>query len=296
MWDEDTEFLVVVNHDNEDISWVKRIALPVFVCEGNLLDFIVDYYDNLPKNVINIHDKEYRFYHTGSLVDFINDPSLRDKFKEFQNTGFWNFGTQCLASSKLITGNMKESGWWDACMLGYFGGVDNYYDYVQGRKSYCQFIVSSDRIHSLPKSFYVNMLDWIKKNKLEDAPVEYDPVTKIKKLQPNWENCFSSYNISKYLEYSWELIFSSWKSGDKLTKLPDGRECRAIYGTESKNVDVTHLLVSKFYNNETKKFSIPNNSNWNDLFGDPIFGYPKFLRIIIDGSITEISEKFTVSL
>src|SRR5665647_2673794 len=97
-WDSHTEFLVIVNFYDYDVSWAQRLNFPHVVyykerpdkepfsasnkakSETNLLKFITDFYDVLPQNVIIVHQYEFKGSHEGSLVDILNDPAFKEKY------------------------------------------------------------------------------------------------------------------------------------------------------------------------------------------------------------------------
>lgn len=308
-WDANTPFLVIVNYYDNDISWVDRLKFPHVVyykekeekepftaknkakSETNLLKFIVDFYDSLPQNVIIVRQYEKKFYHEGSLVDILNDPDFVTKYKESKSKGFWNFNNQKLGSIIPQRERMIKSGWWPKCMEPYFGFISGCGDFTLEKKGYAQFVVSRERIHSLPKDFYNNMYNWLVENTLDEEDVGYDPVTLIRKHTNNWEHPNSSHHTSRYMEWSWELIFASWKPSEDITVLlPDGRKIYAIYGSNNYYRDVTDLVISHCLDKTTNKIDIPPSLNFNETFGDPLYGSVKTLRIVIDGKLTEISE------
>lgn len=294
----DCKFIVIVNNDDPDINitWTEKIKLPKLIYTGrlstNLFNYIVDNYDNLPEYIINIQDREQRFYHQGSLVDFLNNPNLETKFNELNRGGYWNFGTQIFGEIKAHINNMKDSGWWSNCMQSYFGNIENHGDFILGKRSYWQFIISKEKILSYPVDFYKNIINWIETNTLEDSPPQYDPITNFKKLSANWQNKLSNYQTTKYVEYSLQLIFSN----NLYIRLSNGKMCRAVYGAKNQFKDVTEVLISKFYNKDRKKFIFNKHIYWNDCFGDVYPNVPKILKIQLDDDHIEITEDFTISL
>ncbi len=109
-WSDNTNFLVVVNHFDFDVSWAQKLRHPHIVyyknrpdkeplsaankakAETNLLKFIADFYHELPENVVIVHQYDVKPYsHHGSLVDIINDESFESRYKSSKTPGFWNF-------------------------------------------------------------------------------------------------------------------------------------------------------------------------------------------------------------
>ena len=158
-WTKDTPYLVIVNYYDHDISWAKSLKFPHIVyykekpeqepfsasnkakSETNLLKFISDFYDDLPKNVIIVHQYEKKFYHKGSLLDILNDPEFETKYNNSKTLGFWNFNTQVLGNINYQVGRMIESKWWPECMEPYFGPIDGYIDFTNGKNGCAQFVL-----------------------------------------------------------------------------------------------------------------------------------------------------------
>ena len=308
-WSEETPFLVIVNYYGHDVSWAKELKFPYVIyyketaekgpfsasnkakSATNLLKFIVDFYDSLPQNIITVGPYNTKFYHEGTLIDILNDPEFETKYKSSKSKGFMNFGTQVLWSVLPHYGRIVESGWWTTCMQPYFGEIEGYGDFTQGKKSYSQFVVSKDRIHSLPKDFYSKMYNWIVENTLDDEDATYDPVTLCLKNNTSWEHPNSEYHVSRYMEWSWELIFSAWKSTEDIsTLLPDGRSVYAIYGANNYFRDVTEIVVKHCLDSSSNRIIIPETFDFNKTFSDHVFGSPKLLRISVNGILTEITE------
>ncbi len=95
-WDRNSELLIVSSHWNEDLEWLKHLNHPVIVCgkEGeetpaipatdkcktpnigfetsSYLKFIIEYYDNLPKNIAFIHGHEKAYHQHKDLKEIFN--------------------------------------------------------------------------------------------------------------------------------------------------------------------------------------------------------------------------------
>lgn len=327
----DTPFLVIVNQNDRDISWVQKLRFPHIVmnkdpCYDNktvqdgmqgstklevkFLKFIIDSYDSLPQNIILINQYERKFYHDGSLVDLLNDPQFENKYRNSKSSGFWNFNTQLLGSMIPHVGRMMESDWWPKCMEAYFGSIVICGDFSNGKKGYSQFAVSRDRIQSLPLKFYTNMYDWLLTNTLDCEGVTYDPITLCPEYSSKWVNKIigsglghswdhpnSSYHISKYMELSWEFIFTSWKPHENIDIiLSNGKSIFALYGYGSYYRNVTSHIITNFLDQKHGTVMIPYHVNFNDLFGDVTPGCVKTLRLILDGKMTEINESRTITV
>ena len=312
-WTKDTDYLVIVCYYDADITWVERLKLPHLIYykekpekepfsainkgggETNTLKFIYDFYDMLPKNIIQVHQYEYKSYNNGSLVDILNDPLLPFKYKTSIYPGYWSFNLAIMGSVEAQIEPMLKSGWWENCMQPYFGTIESCGDFTNGKKACSQFIVSRERIHSLPREFYLNMYNWIINNTIDEEKTNFDPVTLSRILTKDYRNPNSTWFTSRYMEWSWELIFTSWKPTDKsLLKLSDGRNIMVLYGAKSYYRDVTAKFVTLLIS-DNGKFKLPN-CNLNDKLGDPLLYSVKTLRIIIDGKMTELDENCNIIL
>jgi len=182
-WNEQTPILILINSYDGDVEWRKRLTLPYVVytktdpsrgpynadnkakSETNLLKFIYEFYDRLPAHVVNVHQYEIKPYsHDGSLVDILNDPRLQEKFNNENINGYWNFNSYIMGNAAPQVEKMLACGWWQATMQPWFGDIHLYHDFTLGHKGCNQFIVSRERILSLPQTFYVNMYNWLVEN------------------------------------------------------------------------------------------------------------------------------------
>ena len=307
------DYLILVGYYDYDISWTNDLKLPYIIYykdridkepfsavnkgkgETNTLKFIADFYDVLPKNLIQVHQYDKKNYHVGSLMDILNDPQLETKYLASITSGYWSFNKFILGSIEEQIPRMLASGWWENCMLPYFGSIDSCGDFTRGKIGCSQFIVSRDRIRSLPRSFYQNMYQWLITNTLDEEATDYDPITLIRKNTKNRNHPNSNYYTSRYMEWTWELIFTSWKSSDKPTKfLSDGRSILILYGYGNYYRDVTTNFMKTLIIKDDKL--IFPNCKFNNNFFDSVHGYEKTLKIIIDDKIIEIDEKYNILL
>jgi hypothetical protein len=179
-WNEETPFLAIVNYFDNDVSWTDRLRHPHVVYHKNrpdkepfsaankakaesiALKFFDDFYDFLPQNIIIVHQYEHKnFSHVGSIVDILNDENLESKYNASKTVGYWSFGTQRMESVRHHLGIMVESGWWGNCMKPYFGPIKDVGDFLLGKLCCSQYIVSRERVRSLPREFYRNHYGWL---------------------------------------------------------------------------------------------------------------------------------------
>jgi hypothetical protein len=316
-WPQNARFLVIVHQYDGDVSWASRLKFPCIIYEKNkpekepfnainkakgetnLLKFIAQFYDDLPENVIQVYQYEYKHYHEGSLVGLLNSPDFEVKYAQSKTPGFWNFNTALMGDVSPQIPRMMDSGWWPNTMAPWFGNIEDYGNFTQGKRACAQFVVSRERIRSLPREFYANMYRWLAANTLGEINSGYDPVTKARNPTPLDYHCNSNYFTSRYLEWSWELIFTSYKPREPigLPYLCSTTPCQsgvlaALYGAKKYYRDVTREVIYHFLRHG--KIIIPAGADFNALFSDPVYGSEKTLKLIIDGdkyTIPEVREK-----
>jgi hypothetical protein len=278
-----TKYLVIVNYYDNDISWAKKLELPHIIyykekkdkepfsainkgkSETNILKFIYDFYDNLPKNLIFLHQYEYKFYHKGSIVDIVNNKELFDKYKKSKTKGYMSLNNFILGSIDEQIPKMIKSTWWGDTMEKYFGNIENYHDFTKGKIGCAQFIVSRERIKSLPKIFYKNMYDWIIKNTLvSDEKISFDKTTLTRNATKIDYHIRSNWHVSRYLEWTWELIFTLYKESEKDFIKYNNKKILCLYGGGNYLINVNDIFKNNFIKNN--KIIINKNINFNDIF------------------------------
>lgn len=291
-WHEHTEFLAIINFHHGNIEWRNKLKMPFVIftkdtperepynarnkakSETNLLKFAYEFYDQLPQNIIYVHQYEYKWHHTGSIADILNSGKLREQFKQSKTRGYYNFNTWLLEPAKEKVERMLQSGWWQACMQPYFGDVHEYHDFTLKKRGCAQFVVSRERIRSLPREFYKNMYDWLVANS-----------TGTGRGVPH-QSPLDNFYTSRYLEWVWELIFTVHKPSENAfvnlcTVNGTTTSIRALYGADSYLVDVTHLFIDTFYSVDSKKISIDAHTRLNYFFGDVVCNTVKRLQISV---------------
>jgi hypothetical protein len=307
-WPETTKFLVIVHQYDGDVKWAERLKFPHIIyeknkpekepfnainkakAETNLLKFIAEFYDDLPENIIQVYQYEYKHYHPGSLVDILNAADFETKYAQSKSRGFWNFNHMIWTEGPDHK-RMLESGWWSNTMAPWFGDIYSYGDFITGKMGCAQFVVSRERIRSLPREFYVNMYFWLVRNTIDQLNVGFDPHLKTRLPTPIDYHCNSNYHTSRYMEWSWELSFTSHKPHESITvpvnlntseaKESPKRQIKltALYGAKKYYRDVTNIVISYFLQDD--KIVIPASIDLNRFFSDVVYGSLKTLIITI---------------
>jgi hypothetical protein len=175
---------------------------------------------------------------------------------------------------------MVESGWWQSTMEYYFGPIEQYGNFTRGKQGGAQFCVSRDRIRTLPREFYRRMYDWLVKNTIDEINVGIDPITLCRNPMISDGHPLSNMYTSRYLEWTWELIFTSYKKSDPLGLNLSDNKISSLYGANGYYRDVTLIVVRNFLHSDS--IFIPINVNFNTFFSDPIYGSLKQLIITIN--------------
>jgi len=317
-WPVSTRFLVIVHQYDGDVRWASRLKFPHLIYEKNnpkkepfnainkakgetnLLKFIAEFYDDLPENIIQVYQYEYKAYHNGSLVDILNSPDFEKKYGQSKTPGFWNFNNIDMGPVAPQIPRMLESGWWPKAMAPWFGNIHDYGNFTQGKRSCAQFVVSRERIRTLPREFYNNMYSWLVTNTIGEVDTGFDPKTKTRLPTPLDNHVNSNYYTSRYMEWSWELIFTSHKphefievpyflrESDPKNGIKKFGSISALYGAKKYYRDVTPEVIYQFMRN--KEIVIPAVANFNNLFTDVVYQSEKTLIVTIDGQEYKIPE------
>lgn len=189
---------IIIAHYSEDLNWTKKMEISPIVYsktdrnynfinhnKGNevaaYLEFIIDYFDNLPNKMLFLHGHE-----NSNHQDF---PSF-----EIANRVNWELDS-------FFSVNRRD--WYqDFLPPEYFEWVKNNWDIFGDNLnlpeslsfySSAQFVVHKELIEQYPLSFYTNLYEWIKNTHL------------------------SNYQSGRILEYTWNYIFTKNNKEKKYT-------------------------------------------------------------------------------
>jgi len=149
----------VMIYDKENLN--NPLNIPVN--KGNeasvYLKYIIDYYDNLTDFTFFIHDEEYSWHHSGSIIDKFNEALM-------SNEMYYNINDECIwNTTNLIDGDTynKLLEWYNEYIEDYIpiSKVPNNSDFIYGYLGSAQFLVHKDLIKNLPKEFYIRIYEWI---------------------------------------------------------------------------------------------------------------------------------------
>lgn len=120
------------------------------------LKYIIDFYDNLEEYTFFIHDEEYAWHHSGSIIN---------QFEEAKNSGklYYNINDRC------ILGNICTNPHYNDILNWYNTYIEKYIpikslpneNWTEGHRGSAQFLVHKSLIQKLPKEFYEGLYNWI---------------------------------------------------------------------------------------------------------------------------------------
>lgn len=152
------------------------------------LKYIIDFYDNLSEYTFFIHDEEFSWHHSGSIVDKYNEAvESKRKYYNINDKNFWNVHNNIPPHI-----NKKLLEWYNEFIEEYIplSKVPNNKDFTFGFHGSAQFLVHKHLITSLPKEFYEKLYNWILTTDL-----------------PNWTN-------GRFLEWTWHVF---WRINPNIT-------------------------------------------------------------------------------
>jgi hypothetical protein len=189
---------------NKNVNFLNEIAINKTVIQKNevvpnkanealsYLFYIINNYENLPENMIFIHDENESWHHTGKITE-----KIYEWIKEYENQGstYYEFNNMEIAKDlDLYKNNSVFKNFWDTIMKDNIGD----YETVQPEKGKCcaQFIVSKNNILLHSKNFYENYYNWLITNTNGEGNGDSNDLN-------------SGHKTGRYAEYTWRYIFNS---------------------------------------------------------------------------------------
>ena len=190
-YDKPTEFLNTFEKPIKSVVLEKKKQVPNKANEASTyLYYIIENYDNLPENIIFIHDENESWHHTGKITD-----ELYKWIDEYEKTGktYYEFNNIEITKNDAYIANDAFKHFWNSIFKPYRG------EYVDAKpdtgKCCAQFIVSKQNILKLPKDFYEKYYNWLIENTNGEGKGSID-------------DKYSGYNTGLYAEYTWRNLFT----------------------------------------------------------------------------------------
>jgi hypothetical protein len=196
----------VVSRYKKNVDWIYKLKIinnfyiydketpenkyNIPVNKGNeasvYLKYIIDNYNNLSNFTFFIHDEEYTWHHSDSIIQ---------KFEEAirSNKLYYNINDKC------VLGSIVSNEWYKDILHWYTIYIEKYIpmnslpnkDWTLNYRGSAQFLVHKSLITNLPLEFYKNLYNWI-----------------ITTPMPNNKS-------GRFLEYTWHLFFEIYPTLNK---------------------------------------------------------------------------------
>ena len=145
------------------------------------LKYIIDHYDSLTDFTFFIHDEEYAWHHSGSVIDKFNEAVLSNKL-------YYNINDRCVNSMQMCLKVCNERNWMADFANWYNEHIEMYVpsytlDLDEMNRNSAQFLVHKSIIRKLPIEFYQKLYNWI--------------------ITTNMQN----YQSSRFLEWTWHIFW-----------------------------------------------------------------------------------------
>jgi hypothetical protein len=149
------------------------------------LKYIIDFYDSLSEYTFFIHDEEFSWHHSGSIVDKYNEAKASSRlYYNINDLNHWKERNSIKKCHGYKLFNLFMS-WYTHFFEEYIpiSKIPNKNDFIYGFLGSGQFLVHKKLITNLPKEFYEKLYDWIITTRLE-----------------NWIT-------SRFLEWTWHIMW-----------------------------------------------------------------------------------------
>ena len=172
--------VIIYDKENpEDIPVNKGLEHHVY------LKYMIDYYDTLSDFTFFIHDNEYAWHHTGSIVDRYQDAVKSNK-------KYYNVNNTYVQSFNDVLIECQQRGWKEDLITWYKQFIEPFVplkklNIHQKNRQAGQFLVHKSLIQKIPKQTYEDLYNWI--------------------IQTNYEDAKSS----RFLEWTWHILFETYE-------------------------------------------------------------------------------------
>jgi len=190
----------VVSRYKKNVDWVyklKNVKLYIYdkevpeneynipVNKGNeasvYLKYIIDNYDNLSDFTFFIHDEEYAWHHSGSIIDLLDEAVVSNKL-------YYNINENCINSMNDVLICCNKNDWTNDFKNWYNTYIEMYVpfnslDLAKIYRNCAQFLVHKSLITKLPLEFYEKLYNWIISTDMANA------------------------ESGRFLEWTWHIFF-----------------------------------------------------------------------------------------
>lgn len=145
------------------------------------LKYIIDHYDNLADFTFFIHDDEYAWHHSGSIISLFDEALMSNKL-------YYNINDKCFNRMNDVLICCNRNKWIDDFKNWYNEHIEIYVPFNilnlnQYNRNSAQFLVHKSLIRKLPLEFYEKLYNWIITTDMENA------------------------ETSRFLEWTWHIFW-----------------------------------------------------------------------------------------
>jgi hypothetical protein len=215
----DHDNLLEVNNFILNNSNYHYERIPNKGCEGSgYLKYIIDNYYNLPDKIILIHDEEYSWHHSDSIIKQILDNINSNNMYINLNNYIW--GSNNLNNDYIDQFRPGDNYYnlYVKLLQSYFGDIRDYEDFMYGNKGCAQFIIKKQCITKNNIQLYIDIYNYCMSDN-----VNYGHV-------PG--------GFGYFLEYTWIIIFGyviptkhlkgSWKYSSRFIHINNDIICAEL--------------------------------------------------------------------
>ena len=194
------DYFIICSKYNKSTDFLDEIPIKSVVLQKNVdvpnianeattyLYYIIHNYDNLPNNMIFIHDENESWHHEGKITE-----KIYEWIEEYEENGktYYEVNNRPQIVKNFV--NKTHEKFWNDIFQPYFGDYDKCKK-VDG-KCCAQFIVSKQNVRKNPKELYERYYNWLITNTSgEGNGDENDP--------------YSGHETGRYAEYTWNTLFT----------------------------------------------------------------------------------------
>jgi len=134
------------------------------------LKHIVDHYETLTIFTYFIHDEEFAWHHSGSVVQRVGEALASNRL-------YYNINDKCTNTIGDVKKSLIKNDWTKDFMSWYSTYIEPYsvpFDELDPDRVYrhsAQFLVHRDVIRSLPKAFYEDLYQWTITSEITDMAI-----------------------------------------------------------------------------------------------------------------------------
>ena len=188
-YNKNTDFVYKLKNIDKFFIYDKEIPENKYnipVNKGNeasvYLKYIIDNYETLADFTFFMHDDEYTWHHSGSIINLFDEAVMSNKL-------YYNVNDKC------ILGSIINNPWYNDILIWYNEYIEKYIpintlphkDWTQNHRGSAQFLVHKSLIKKLPLEFYENLYNWI--------------------ITTDMTNDKSG----RFLEWTWNILFETYE-------------------------------------------------------------------------------------